>query len=145
VNVTPAAVLAGPLPPGVDPGPRTGCFVVSALPSQRVVEVEITVATARPGGTDYLLERFGATADGPLGRPRVQPLPEPLRDGVSIVAFAAGEDGALRARIDLVRRAWGLDVALTVVDVDLGDVDALVAAMLELLLVIRPEPGEEQP
>jgi hypothetical protein len=136
----------GPLPDGWERGDAEGRFEASGFPRGGTIPATVRVFEPLDTNPDYLLRRFGAQADGPLGRPTVQSLPESLAEGVSIVAFDEGPDGTLTARIDLVRRAWNLDIIVSAHTADIALVDPMVESMLELLAAVHPidTPGEEQ-
>lgn len=76
----------------------------------------------------------------------MESLPESLAEGVSIVAFTEEPDGTLTARIDLVRRAWNLDIIVSARITDVALVDPMLSSMLELLTAVKPNdtPGEAQ-
>ena len=113
----------GPLPGGWARGGAVGQFEASGFPRGGAIPATVRVFEPLDTNPDYLLRRFGAQADGPLGRPTVESLPESLAEGVSIVAFNEEPDGTLIARIDL-----------------------MLSSMLELLAAVHPidTPGGEQ-
>lgn len=100
--------------------------------------LSLHVYEALSESTDYLLERFETKVEGPLGRPQVQALPESLADGISVVSFDEGDDSILTAHIDLVRRAWMLDVVVSGDVAEIHQVEQVFAAMLELLARVGP-------
>lgn len=136
----------GPLPEGWARGAAEGRFEASGFPRGGPIPATVRVFEPLDTNPDYLLRRFGAQADGPLGRPTVQSLPESLADGVSIVAFDEAPNGTLTARIDLVRRAWSFDIIVSAHVTDIAMVDPMFSSMLELLAAVHPidTPGEEQ-
>jgi len=105
------------------------------LPAMAQVKVFESLAE----NPDYLLGTFRTTDDGPLGRPLVQSLPEPLADGISVVSFHESVNGALTSRIDLVRRAWNLDIIVSATTLNIESVEGMFSAMLELLSSVRPK------
>jgi hypothetical protein len=88
---------------------------------------------------NYLLDRVGARREGPMGRPAVASLPESLADGIAVVAFElVGSDDTLAARIELVRRAWDLDIVVSARTAEIEATESLVSAMVELLGSVVP-------
>lgn len=119
-----------------------GHFLATGIRTRRTVRATVRVFEPLDANPDYLLGRFGAQTAGPLGRPQVQSLPEPLADGISVVGFEEGADHTLTARIDLVRRAWDLDIVVSARTAEVEAVEALFPAMLDLLATVRPEGDE---
>jgi hypothetical protein len=125
----------------VDEGP--GRFRATGIGAVGTIRAIVRAFEPLDPNPDYLLRRFGADTVGPLGRPRVQSLPEELADGISVVAFEEAPDGALWARIDLVRRAWERDIVVSARTSEMEVVDALFSAMLDLLAIVKPI-GDDQ-
>lgn len=132
------AVRVDRIPAAWRVGEGEGEFIATALPLGEE-SVVVSVMLAQSPNPDYLLTRYGAKVAGPLGRPMVQSLPELLADGVSIVASEEGRDGALYARIDLVRRAWNLDIAVSARHVAVENAELLFSDMLDLLWEVQPD------
>lgn len=133
----------GPLPDMWSRGATAGLFQSSGLLPGHTLRATVRVYEPLESDTRYLLDRVGAQTDGPLGRPRVQTLPDHLADGISVLAFDEASDGSLSARIDLVRRAWDRDIVVSARAVPVEAVDDLVDAMLELLAAVRPSGVSE--
>lgn len=128
----------GRLPHGWVRADRPGLFQTDQFGAGVELFASVRVFEPLASSPDYLLTRFGATTDGPLGRPRVESLPESLEEGVSIIAFEEEADGALVARIDLLRRAWNLDIVVSARTAEIVVVESLYFAMLELLASVQP-------
>jgi hypothetical protein len=139
-------MAVGPLPDGWNRGDKEGQFEASGFAVGGRIAARVRVLEPLGANPDYLLRRFGAQIDGPLGRPTVQSLPDALADGVSIVGFDEAHDGTLSARIDLVRRAWDLDIVVSARTTEIPIVEPLFAAMLDLLATVQPiqTSGDEQ-
>jgi hypothetical protein len=139
-------MAVGPLPDAWSRSDTAGRFEASGFAVGGPISASVRVFQPLDANPDYLLRRFGTHVDGPLGRPTVQSLPEPLADGVSIVAFEEERDGTLTARIDLVRRAWDLDIIVSARTTEIAVVEPLFSAMLDLLHAVQPiqTSGEEQ-
>jgi hypothetical protein len=133
----------GLLPDAWSRGNEPGQFQPIGIRAGRTAIATVRAYEPLEANPDYLLDRFGARTIGPLGRPQVQSLPEPLADGISVVAFEEGVDRTLTARIDLVRRAWDVDIVVSARTAEVEAVPELFAAMLDLLATIRPV-GVEQ-
>lgn len=138
VSETTAGMRVHRIPAGWRVGESAGEFVATALPRGEESAV-VSVLPAESPNPDYLLARYGAKIAGPLGRPMVQSLPHLLADGVSIVASDEGRDGLLYARIDLVRRAWDLDIVVSARQVAVENTELLFSDMLDLLWEVQPE------
>lgn len=136
-------MAVGRLPDAWSRDEQSGDFLATGVPTRRPVRATVRVFEPLDANPDYLLSRFGAQIVGPLGRPQVQSLPEPLADGISVVAFEEAADGALTARIDLVRRAWDLDIVVSAGTAEVEVIEELFSAMLELLATVQPV-GDEQ-
>ncbi|MCW2935886.1 MAG: hypothetical protein JWM19_6848, partial [Actinomycetia bacterium] len=63
---------------------------------------------------------------------------ESLADGIAVVAFELEPDDTLTARIELVRRAWDLDIVVSARTSEIEATEALVSAMVELLGAVVP-------
>jgi hypothetical protein len=139
-------MAVGPLSDAWNRGDKEGRFEASGFAIGGKIEATVRVFEPLDANPDYLLRRFGAHTDGPLGRPTVQSLPDSHSDGVSIVAFDEAHDGTLSARIDLVRRAWDLDIVVSARTTEIAIVEPLFSAMLDLLATVQPTqtPGEKQ-
>jgi hypothetical protein len=139
-------MAVGPLPDAWNRGDKEGTFVASGFAVGGRIPATVRVFEPLDANPDYLLRRFGAQTEGPLGRPTVQSLPDALADGVSIVAFDEAPDGMLSARIDLVRRAWDLDIVVSARTTKIAMVEPLFSAMLDLLATVQPAQtsGDEQ-
>ena len=137
-NQTPDRMRVGPLPDGWSRGATAGLFQSSGILPGHTLRATVRVYEPLESDTRYLLDRVGAQTVGPLGRPRVESLPDNVADGISVVAFDEASDGSLSARIDLVRRAWNRDIVVSARAVPVQAVDALADAMLELLASVRP-------
>jgi hypothetical protein len=135
-------LAVGQLPDAWSRGDEPGRFLATGIRPGRTAVVTVRVFEPLEANPDYLLDRFGARTIGPLGRPRVQSLPESLSDGISVVAFEEGADRTLTARIDLVRRAWDLDIVVSARTAEVEAVEELFAAMLDLLATVRPVGDE---
>ncbi|HYI34142.1 MAG TPA: hypothetical protein VEX88_11835 [Glaciibacter sp.] len=139
-------MAVGPLPDGWNRGDKEGQFEASGFAVGGRIPATVRVFEPLGANPDYLLRRFGAQIDGPLGRPTVQSLPDSLADGVSIVAFDEAHDETLSARIDLVRRAWDLDIVVSARTTEIAVVEQLFSVMLDLLATVQPTQisGDEQ-
>jgi len=126
------------LPASWEQGPEPGWFRATAVPSKGAVWTRVRVFESLERNPDYLLDRVGARREGPLGRPAVAPLPEPLADGIAVVAFELEPDDTLTARIELVRRAWDLDIVVSARTSEIEAAESLVSAMVELLGAVVP-------
>ena len=136
-------MMVGRLPESWSRDEQPGQFRATGVATRRIVRAGVRIFTPLDESPDYLLRRFGANTLGPLGRPQVQSLPEPLADGVSVVTFEEGADRTLTARIDLVRRAWDLDIVVSARTAEVEAVEVLFSAMLDLLATVRPEEDEQ--
>lgn len=134
----PDRMSVGPLPAAWSRGATTGHFHVSGVRSERTLCATVRVFEPLGADTQYLLDRLGTRAAGPLGRPQVESLPADLADGVSVLAFDESAEGSLTARIDLVRRAWDRDILVSARGVPVEAVDGLYGAMIELLATVSP-------
>jgi hypothetical protein len=132
----------GPLPDGWSSTEATGQFLAIGLGAGVALRASVRVFEPLATNPDYLLDRFGAQIRGPLGRPVVQSLPDTHADGISVVAFEEESDGAITARIDLVRRAWNRDIAVSARTPRIEFVDELFSAMLDLLATVHPLGAE---
>ncbi len=147
VTATPERRMAvGRLPAAWARTEQPGQFIAARVGASGGIPATARVFEPLSANPDYLLQRFGSQNEGPLGRPTVQSLPDPLADGVSIVAFEEARDGTLTARIDLVRRAWNLDIVVSAYTTDIAAVEPLFSAMLDLLATVQPTQtsGEQQ-
>ena len=138
----PDRMIIGPLPIVWSRGATPDLFQSSGILPGHTLRSTVRVYEPLEADTRYLLERVGAQTVGPLGRPRVESLPDNVADGISVVAFDEASDGSLSARIDLVRRAWDRDIVVSARAVPVEAVDPLVDAMLELLASVRPAEVE---
>jgi hypothetical protein len=109
----------------------------SALGTAMTVDARVTVLASSGSGSD-VLAALGVDERGPLGRPRVEPLPGEFGDDGAIVQHAViAADGALSVAIDMV-----VDRGETVVVVSSGAIepqwtDAAAVALVRLLLAVR--------
>jgi hypothetical protein len=126
------------LPVSWEQGPEPGWFRATAVPAKRAVWSRVRAFESLDRNPDYLLDRVGTRRAGPLGRPEVVSLPEPLDDGIAVLAFELEPDDTLTARIELVRRAWDLDILVSARTPEIGATEALVSAMVELLAAVVP-------
>jgi len=108
------------------------------VPAKRAVWSRVRAFESLDRNPDYLLDRVGTRRAGPLGRPEVVSLPEPLDDGIAVLAFELEPDDTLTARIELIRRAWDLDILVSARTPEIGATEALVSAMVELLAAVVP-------
>lgn len=126
------------LPTSWEQGAEPGWFRATAVPTKRAVWSRVRAFEPLDRNPDYLLDRVGARREGPLGRPEVVSLPESLADGIAVLAFELEPDDTLTARIDLVRRAWDLDILVSARTSEIEVAEALVSAMVELLGAVVP-------
>lgn len=126
------------LPTSWEQGAEPGWFRATALPARGATWSRVRAFEPLDRNPDYLLDRVGARRKGPLGRPEVVSLPEPLDDGIAVLAFELEPDDTLTARIDLVRRAWDLDILVSARTSEIEAAKALVSAMVELLGAVVP-------
>ena len=126
------------LPASWEQGPEPGWFLATAVPAKGATWSRVRAFEPLDSNPNYLLDRLGTRVEGPLGRPEVASLPEPLADGIAVLAFDLGPDDTLTARIDLVRRAWDLDIVVSARTSEIEATEALVAAMVELLGAVVP-------
>jgi hypothetical protein len=126
------------LPASWEQGPEPGWFRAIAVPVKGAVWSRVRAFEPLERNPDYLLDRVGARREGPLGRPAVASLPEPLDDGIAVVAFELELDDTLAARVQLVRRAWDLDILVSARTAEIEATQALVSAMVELLGAVVP-------
>ena len=129
------------LPASWEQGAEPGWFRATALPARGATWSRVRAFEPLDRNPDYLLDRVGARRAGPLGRPEVASLPESLADGIAVLAFELEPDDTLTARIDLVRRAWDLDILVSARTPEIGAAEALVSAMVELLGAVVPAGG----
>jgi hypothetical protein len=126
------------LPTSWEQGAEPGWFRATALPARGTTWSRVRVFEPLDPNPNYLLDRVGARREGPLGRPEVASLPESLADGIAVLAFEPEPDDTLTARIDLVRRAWDLDILVSARTCEIEVAEALVSAMVELLGAVVP-------
>jgi hypothetical protein len=126
------------LPPSWEQGPEPGWFRATTVPAKGATWSRVRAFEPLDRNPDYLLDRVGARREGPLGRPEVASLPESLADGIAVLAFELEPDDTLTARIDLVRRAWDLDILVSARTSEIEVAEALVSAMVELLGAVVP-------
>jgi hypothetical protein len=126
------------LPASWEQGPEPGWFRATAVPAKGATWSRVRAFEPLDRNPDYLLDRVGARVDGPLGRPAVASLPESLADGIAVVASELASDDSLTARVELVRRAWDLDIVLSARTSEIEATEALVSAMVELLGAVVP-------
>ena len=126
------------LPASWELGPEPGWFRATTVPARGATWSRVRVFEPLDRNPNYLLDRVGARREGPMGRPAVASLPESLADGVAVVAFELGSDDTLTARIELVRRAWDLDIVVSARTAEVEATESLVSAMVELLGAVTP-------
>jgi hypothetical protein len=126
------------LPASWEQGPEPGWFRATAVPAKGATWSRVRAFEPLEPNPNYLLDRVGARVEGPLGRPAVASLPESLADGIAVVAFELEPDDTLTARIELVRRAWDLDIVVSARTSEIEATEALVSAMVELLGAVVP-------
>jgi hypothetical protein len=126
------------LPASWEQGPEPGWFRATAVPGKGAAWSRVRAFEPLDRNPNYLLDRVGARREGPLGRPEVGSLPESLAEGIAVVAFELEPDDTLAARIDLVRRAWDLDILISARTSEIEATEALVSAMVELLGAVMP-------
>lgn len=126
------------LPASWEQGPEPGWFRATAVPAKGATWSRVRAFEPLEPNPNYLLDRVGARVEGPLGRPTVASLPESLADGIAVVAFELEPDDTLTARIELVRRAWDLDIIVSARTPEIEATEALVSAMVELLGAVVP-------
>jgi hypothetical protein len=126
------------LPASWEQGPEPGWFRATAVPTKGAAWSRVRTFEPLDRNPNYLLDRVGARREGPLGRPEVASLPESLADGIAVVAFELEPDDTLAARIELVRRAWDLDIVVSARTSEIETTEALVSAMVELLAAVVP-------
>jgi hypothetical protein len=126
------------LPASWQQGPEPGWFRATAVPAKGALWSRVRAFEPLDRNPDYLLDRVGARREGPMGRPEVVSLPESLADGIAVLAFELEPDDTLTARIDLVRRAWDVDILVSARTPEIEATQALVAAMAELLGAVVP-------
>jgi hypothetical protein len=136
-------MTVGRLPETWSRDEQQGQFQATGVRTARTVRATVRVFEPLDANPDYLLHRFGTQTAGPLGRPQVQSLPESLADGISVVSFEERADRTLAARIDLVRRAWNLDIVVSARTTEVEAVQTLFSAMLDLMATVRPA-GDDQ-
>ena len=126
------------LPASWEQGPEPGLFRATTVPAKGATWSRVLAFEPLDRNPDYLLDRVGVRREGPLGRPEVASLPESLADGIAVLAFELEPDDTLTARIDLVRRAWDLDILVSARTSEIEAAEALVSAMVELLGAVVP-------
>lgn len=126
------------LPTSWEQGAEPGWFRATALPARGATWSRVRVFEPLDPNPNYLLDRVGTRREGPMGRPEVASLPESLADGIAVLAFEPEPDDTLTARIDLVRRAWDLDILISARTSEIEVAEALVSAMVELLGAVVP-------
>lgn len=126
------------LPASWQPGPEPGWFRATAVPAKGAMWSRVRVFEPLDPNPNYLLDRVGTRREGPMGRPAVASLPESLADGIAVVAFELEPDDTLAARIELVRRAWDLDILVSARTSEIEATEPLVSAMVELLAAVVP-------
>lgn len=126
------------LPASWEQGTEPGWFRVTSVSAKGAMWSRVRAFEPLDRNPNYLLDRVGARREGPLGRPEVVSLPEPLEDGVAVLGFELEPDDTLTARIDLVRRAWDLDILVSARTSEIEATEDLVAAMVELLGTVVP-------
>lgn len=126
------------LPASWEQGPGLGWFRATSVLVKGTVWSRVRVFEPLDRNPNYLLDRVGARREGPLGRPAVATLPESLADGIAVVAFELEPDDTLTARIELVRRAWDLDIVVSARTSEIEAAEPLVSAMVELLGAVAP-------
>jgi hypothetical protein len=126
------------LPASWEQGPEPGWFRATSVPAKGAMWSRVQAFNPLDHNPNYLLDRVGARREGPLGRPEVASLPEELADGIAVVAFGLEPDDTLTARINLVRRAWDLDILVSARTAEIEATEALVSAMVELLGAVVP-------
>ncbi|WP_065571754.1 hypothetical protein [Microbacterium oleivorans] len=140
MHATMTTVSLDPVPQAWDVGERVGRFTLRQAGRAEGVRADLRVFRALGSDTRYLLDRVGAVPGGPLGRARMQQLPESLAEGVSLLSFDEAYDGRLSARLVLLRRAWDLDIILSARGIPLEGVDDVYDAALDLCAV-QPMKG----
>lgn len=138
LTTTAPVLMVDRCPDGWEPGEQPGEFLATGIGTAKTIRASVRVFSPESANPDYLLDRIHAYRAGPLGRPRIQSLPESLAEGVSVVAIEEGRAGSLRSRIDLVRRAYEMDIVMTAQTVDFETVEELFPALLELLAAVVP-------
>jgi hypothetical protein len=133
-----AGLQIHPLPASWERGPEPGWFRATAVPAKGATWCRVRAFEPLDRNPNYLLDRVGTRREGPLGRPEVASLPESLADGIAVLAFELGNDDTLTARIDLVRRAWDLDILVSARTFEIEATEALVSAMAGLLGAVAP-------
>ena len=126
------------LPASWEQGPEPGLFRATTVPAKGATWSRVRAFEPLDPNPDYLLDRVGVRREGPMGRPEVASLPESLADGIAVLAFELEPDDTLTARIDLVRRAWDLDILVSARTFEIEVAEALVSAMVELLGAVVP-------
>jgi hypothetical protein len=126
------------LPASWEQGSEPGWFRATAVPARGAVWSRVRAFEPLDRNPNYLLDRVGARREGPLGRPEVVSLPQSLADGIAVVAFELEPDDTLTARIELVRRAWDLDIVVSARTSEIEVAESLVSAMVELLGAVVP-------
>lgn len=126
------------LPASWEQGAEPGWFRATAVPAKEAAWARVRAFEPLDRNPNYLLDRVGARREGPLGRPEVVSLPEELADGVAVLGFDLEPDDSVTARIDLVRRAWDLDILVSARTAEIEATEALAAAMVELLAAVVP-------
>jgi hypothetical protein len=126
------------LPASWEQGPEQGWFRAITVPTEGATWSRVRVFEPLDPNPNYLLDRVGARREGPMGRPEVVSLPESLADGIAVLAFELEPDDTVTARIDLVRRAWDLDIVVSARTSEIEAAEPLVSAMVELLAAVQP-------
>jgi hypothetical protein len=126
------------LPASWEQGTEPGWFRATSVPAKGAMWSRVQAFNPLDRNPNYLLDRVGARREGPLGRPEVASLPEELADGIAVVGFGLEPDDTLTARINLVRRAWDLDILVSARTAEIEATEALVSAMVELLGAVVP-------
>jgi len=129
------------LPASWEQGPGPGWYRATTVPARGATWSRVRVFESLDRNPNYLLDRVGARREGPMGRPAVASLPESLADGIAVVAFELEPDDTLTARIELVRRAWDLDILVSARTSEIEATEFLVSAMVELLGSVVPSEG----
>lgn len=130
-------IVIASLPPSWKLEEAPGRFLAPAIGASGM-RARMRVFTPLEQNSDYLLDCVGTRVDGPLGRPEVVTLPRELADGIGVLAFDVDQNDDLFARIDLVRRAWDLDVVVSARTAEVEVLEPLGAALVQLLAAVEP-------